>query len=404
MKLNLVIDASGIFYRSLFTVGNYGTKKGQRLLESDDSKGVFMRKLATDFAALVKSVESVNRVIVCLDSQSWRKKIQIDGGGYKISRKKDESTIDWNSFYEITNEFVEIIQNKGYIISKVKEAEADDLLFLWSRRLNNMGESVVLVTGDRDLHQCIQQHKNGTFTVVLDPVSQRRRIILTQETFDARNTSAEEYDIFNPDSWNSGVGDILEMLLSKNDNIIINPEDIATKKVILGDAGDSVPGLISWIDKKDVTKTRSMTENKLQKVLSTLSHVSWKNLQNGEMTELFTESVNRVMKMTLRKEDVQAKIDRNVQLVVLTTEIIPADIQKNFEILSADITNSPVNMPRELILEGTKWWNEKKTFVPTAYEIKIDGAEEEFENLGKPVTSGIKIKRGIEGKNTTSLF
>ena len=59
MKLNLVIDASGIFYRSLFTVGNYGTKKGQRLLESDDSKGVFMRKLATDFAALVKSVESV---------------------------------------------------------------------------------------------------------------------------------------------------------------------------------------------------------------------------------------------------------------------------------------------------------------------------------------------------------
>lgn len=403
MKLNLVIDASGIFYRSLFTVGNYGTKKGQRLLESEDSKGVFMRKLATDFAALVKSVENVNRVIVCLDSQSWRKKIQIDGGGYKISRKKDESTIDWNSFYEITNEFIEIIQSKGYIMSKVKEAEADDLLFLWSRRLNDMGESVVLVTGDRDLHQCIQQHENGTFTVVLDPVSQRRRIILTQETFDTRNTSAEEYDIFNPDSWNSGVGDILELLLSKNDNVIIRAEDVATKKVILGDAGDSVPGLITWIDKKDVTKTRSMTENKLQKVLATLSPVTWKNLQDGTMTEFFTDSVNAVMKMSLKKEEVQSKIDRNILLVVLSTEIIPSEIQKGFDILSADITNSPVNMPRELILEGTRWWNDKKSFVPVSYDIKMEIDDEYSGELGKPVTSGIKINRGT-GTNSTSLF
>ena len=99
MNLNLVIDASGIFYRSLFTIGSYGSRKNQRLLESEESKGVFMRKLATDFSALIKSVDNVNRVVVCLDSSSWRKQILIADGGYKIGRKKDDSSVDWESFF-----------------------------------------------------------------------------------------------------------------------------------------------------------------------------------------------------------------------------------------------------------------------------------------------------------------
>jgi hypothetical protein len=49
MKLNLVIDASGIFYRSLFTVGNFGGAKGEKLLDNKKSQAIFMRKLASDF-------------------------------------------------------------------------------------------------------------------------------------------------------------------------------------------------------------------------------------------------------------------------------------------------------------------------------------------------------------------
>jgi len=403
MKLNLVIDASGIFYRTLFTIGNYGVKKGQLLLESDDSKGVFIRKLATDFAALVKSIENVNRVIVCLDSNSWRKKIPIDGGGYKSNRAHDEEkpTIDWTSFYELTNEFGEILQSKGYIISKVKDAEADDLLFLWSRRLNDIGESVMLVTGDRDLHQCIQTHKNGSFTIVLDPVSNRRRIILTQETYDSRlvndvendTTGDDLFNLFNPESW-AGTSNILDILLSHNDHQITDPDRVATRKVILGDGGDAVPGVITWIDKKDVTKTRGMTDSKLDKALATLSPVTWQNLQSGEMTEFFVDAVNAVYKsngIVYKKDDIQKLIHRNITLVILNFDVIPKEIQNAFILISNEITSSPINMAREQILEGTHWWTDKKSFVPQGYGGSFVGAEDNVGVLGKPVTSGIKL-------------
>jgi|694.fasta_scaffold12674_17 5'-3' exonuclease len=407
MKLNLIIDASGIFYRSLFTIGNYGTKKDEKLLYSEDSKGIFMRKLATDFAALVKSVENVNRVIVCLDSSSWRKKIQIEDGGYKSTRKKDESSIDWNSFFELTQEFTEILGSRGYIISKIKDAEADDLLYLWSRELNSVGESVILVTGDRDLHQVVQTCENGCFTVALDPVAQRRKIYLTKETLENRKiVEPGEVDLFNPDSWNSSAGDILENLIAKNDHQIIDPVEVATKKVLLGDAGDAVPSVVTWIDKKDITKTRSMTETKLNKVLSSLPPLNWKKLKTGEFTDFFTESVNEVMKMNLESSEIQQKIDRNIQLVVLDKAVIPEEIQQNFAMLAERITSSPVHIPREQILEGTQWWSERKTIVPRSYSISFDDIEEDspfdVKTEEPKITKGISLPKDKGG--SSALF
>ena len=150
MKLNIVMDASGMFYRSLFTVGNFDGKKGEKLLDTKKSQGVFMRKLATDFSSIIREIENPSRVIVCMDSSSWRKTIQIDDGGYKHDReeKKEDSPVNWKVFYELIEKFSVILSQKGYIVSKIPGAEADDLLYLWSRMLNDMGENVILVTGD----------------------------------------------------------------------------------------------------------------------------------------------------------------------------------------------------------------------------------------------------------------
>ena len=67
MSLNVNIDASGMFYRSLFTVGNYGVNKNEKLLDSKKSQSIFMRKLATDFASLVRDIDNPTRILVCLD-------------------------------------------------------------------------------------------------------------------------------------------------------------------------------------------------------------------------------------------------------------------------------------------------------------------------------------------------
>jgi 5'-3' exonuclease len=415
MKLNLVIDASGIFYRSLFTLGNYGLKKDQRLLESEESKGIFMRKLATDFSALVRSVENVNRVIVCLDSSSWRKKIEIEGGGYKASRKKDESTIDWDSFFSITREFSEILESKGYIISKVQEAEADDLLFLWSRKLNALGESVIMVTGDRDLHQVVALQENGSWTVSLDPVSQRRKIVMTQATYDTcKNVSeAENVDLFDPSTWSSSPGDIISSLVDKNDVEVIDPVNLATRKVLLGDNGDAVPGIVTWQDPKDPTKTRSLTDNKLSKALVNLPSMTWRSLLEGTHLEALARELSIVSKLTLDAEKLIKTIQRNVKLVVLDEEIIPVEIQENFKRLFAQLESSSVNLTREAILEGTKWWIGKESFVPKSYEFSMEVKEDLFteeKNTEKSsaeaeaLNKAIQDIKNISAKKNSALF
>lgn len=383
MKLNLTIDASGIFYRSLFTIGNYGIKKGQKLLETEESKGIFMRKLATDFAALVKSVDNLSRVIVALDSSSWRKKIPIEHGGYKISREdKDTSTVDWDAFFKLTQEFTDILATKGYLMSRIKNAEADDLLFLWKRKLNEMGECVILVTGDRDLLQTIGLHPNGSWTVALDPISQRRKVSLTQATYDScKNDTSAEIDLFNPDSWTSAPGDVLFSLLSKNDTQIIDPAKVAYMKVLLGDNGDSVPGVISWLDKNKHGEEveRSLTENKMLKALVNVPPMTWEDLRSGNNIELLAKELSVVSKIETTPEQLQAKIDRNIKLVVLDESIIPQDIQDNFSILFEEVASSPTHLTRDAILEGTKWWTTvKQVYVPKGYDFNIDGQTDDI--------------------------
>jgi 5'-3' exonuclease len=413
MKLNVVVDISGIFYRSLFTVGNYGLKKGQKLLSTESSQGMFMRKLATDFSALIRSVDNIDRVIICMDSSSWRKQVAIEGGGYKSGREdKDQSTIDWSEFFRLTEEFTNILESKGYVMAKIKDAEADDLLYLWSRKLNQMGESVVMITGDRDLLQVIDLHPNGSWTVCLDPVTARRKVSLSQAI---QNISREEVpvgdvDLFNPESWGSTPGDALFSLLEKNDLQIVDPGRIATKKVLLGDGGDSVPGVVTWLDAKDPTKERTLSENKIEKALANLPSMTWKDLQTGTYLEEITRELSTVSKLTLNAKDLQKKIERNVKLVVLDTDIIPLPIQDKFTELFQQVESSPVNLSRSAILEGTEWWKDTKG-PSVGFSLELGNEEVSSEPIVKSKEDSIALQKAIANingknstKNTTALF
>jgi len=374
MKLNLVIDASGIYYRSLFTVGNFGGGKKEKLLDTKKSQGVFMRKLATDFSSIVRSLDEPARVIVCLDSSSWRKSVLIEEGGYKINREeKDETAINWNAFYEMTDKFASVLSQKGYIISKVPGAEADDLLFFWSEKLNNMGENVVLVTGDRDLLQVVGKHSNGSWTVALDPVLNRKKISLTQETLDYTGESDNSVaDIFQPDSWSSG-SDVLEKIIKNHEINIVDPEKIKTMKVVLGDNGDDVPSVVTWRDKKDPEKIRTMTENNYGKILAaapSLEKSSWKNLLTGEFDEVIASTMENLKKIEIDRSLLKENIIRNAKLVILSHETIPKQIYESFESLHAEVPDVIAVTGREALLNGTEWWSsDPTTYVPKSYDL-----------------------------------
>ena len=373
MKLNYVIDASGIFYRSLFTVGNYGAGK-EKLLDSKKSQGIFMRKLATDFSSLVRAIDEPGRVIVTLDSTSWRKSIVIDEGGYKADRKdKQESNINWKAFYELTDNFAKILGQKGYLISRIPGAEADDLLYFWSEKLNNMGENVLLITGDRDLLQVLKQNENGTWTIALDPVLNRKKISLTQGTLDMRGKVRDSSaNIFDPSSWSSSE-DVLDKLINTHEINVVIPQRISTMKVVLGDGGDSVPSCITWADKKDPEKIRTMTESNYSKILAvapTLLESTWEDLREGKFVEEISVTMEGLKKISVDREKVKENLKRNCQLVILSEKTIPQPIIDNFKSVHAEVPDLIAVTSRDAILNGTEWWTtDASSFVPKSYDL-----------------------------------
>lgn len=370
--LNLVLDASGIFYRTLFTVGAFSGGKGEKLLDTKKTQGVFMRKLATDFSALVRAIEEPSRVIVCLDSSSWRKSIAIDEGGYKSDRKKDETTINWKAFFELTEKFASVLAQKGYVISKVPGAEADDLLFFWSKKMNERGENVVLITGDRDLLQVVGKRDNGAWTIALDPILNRKKISLTQETLSFSSGDDESVNLFDPESWSTS-NDVLEKIIKNHEINIVNPQKLSAMKVVLGDGGDSVPSVITWRDKKDPEKIRTMTENNYGKVLAAfpaLEKATWKDLQAGKFLEEIASTIESLKKIEVDRKQMLSNIERNCKLVILSMDTIPSEIHQYFEEAHSEIPDTLAVTGRDAILNGTEWWTSDKTaFVPKSYDL-----------------------------------
>jgi len=385
MRLNLLIDASSIFYRSLYTQGNFGKKSDEKLLESPASQGVFMRKLATDFASLIRSIENIDRVIVCADSSSWRKSVPIAGGSYKGNRSKDDdSPIDWKSFFSLIEEFLEVMSSKGYIVSKLQSAKADDLLYLWSVSSHEAGESVVIVTGDRDMHQTVKHNENGTWTIAIDPVTSRRKVRITQQSFDSVSSSeSQEADIFDTSTWQSS-NDKLKSILETNTYEIIDPGKISASKVIIGDGGDCVPPVFWWPSEKKL-KNRdispdtmienfsaetctSLGEAKVNAIVESMEIGSWTDLLDDNVLMSVISLAEKQSKQSFSFEKVKNDIRRNISLVILDKEIIPSDIVKKFE-EEFPLENTPVRMHRAGILEGTRWWTDKKEIVPSSWDM-----------------------------------
>ena len=63
-------------------------------------RSVFIRKIATDLCSSLRDLPTGGRLIFTADSRSWRKKIEIEDGGYKSDRVKDEK-VDWTIFFDL---------------------------------------------------------------------------------------------------------------------------------------------------------------------------------------------------------------------------------------------------------------------------------------------------------------
>ena len=147
MNHTLIMDGNYFVYSRLFVLPR---NKKQRFLDSEKDRGVFMRKLAMDFASEMRKFKNIaNRVVFVADSKSWRKDM-IPEAQYKANRKQSE-TINWTAVFEIYDEFKELLKKRNVVVQQMSGAEGDDLVFAWSTFLNMQGDNCIVWSGDRDL-------------------------------------------------------------------------------------------------------------------------------------------------------------------------------------------------------------------------------------------------------------
>ncbi len=364
---NIIFDGNYLFYKTLFVFGGYGAKKGGKTLDTRAEQEVFIRKIATDMSHAIRQFGSPDRIIFAIDSKSWRKEIDIEENeGYKSNRTKSE-TINWDNFYGCMNEFAEILEKQGIIVSRIDRAEGDDLMYLWSRYLLKKGENSIIVTGDKDSHQLIRLRENN-FVVIYNPNSKSRK--LYADIGFKEWLSSEKINLFDASSFMGRSQDLIHSALEKIELEEINPVGSIINKVIVGDGGDAVPGIFSWKTKtkNGEEKWNRLTTTRASKILEILrkKHAKFNLFDFPSLANDFALAIKETLKQEVSPDDLRKKIERNIRLVVLSHQVIPKDIMENFLLHYKENIQKPTLVGKKydisVLLDGTRFIKPPESF------------------------------------------
>ena len=108
----------------------------------------------------------VDNMIFVSDGYSWRKTLevpeQLGDVRYKGNRVKTED-MDWTYIYKSLERIGEGLKKNNCTVSHADNAEGDDWIWYWTRRLNRQGTNCIIWSTDNDLKQLVQ-YDGQTFT------------------------------------------------------------------------------------------------------------------------------------------------------------------------------------------------------------------------------------------------
>lgn len=377
--INIVFDLSNMFFRSMFIVGGFGSKK--YTFDNQNEIDQLIRKVSTDISYIIRQT-SASRIIFALDSKSWRKNINIEENeGYKGHREKSKF-INWDNIYAAMEDFGDILESNGFISSKIENAEADDIMALWTEHLmNEHKQHVLLVSSDEDIRQLVNvvpyDRNKNIFSVVYNPFasSKKKRKLFVPEHFEEWLNKEDEGDIFN-----RGVDiDKQDFIrLRDTENIQLEKIDgpiVAVHKILCGDDGDNIPAIYSWLkeNKKGEQELARITPAPARKIIEELRiKDAWDLLAHKEAL------LERIKKISKRNPDFNIidRIERQMKLVVLKSNLFPTQIVDDFkkhakkEFKKPKVNSQKWNM--NSILEGTKYVNAKNSGTEASIFKEID--------------------------------
>ncbi len=210
----VIIDGHGMIFRTINAAASEIKKESKKGmfgagLETDEQqddifslwKRIFMSSMFN-----ILTTYNPDKVILAIDDKpSWRKLLF---SGYKAKRKsaRDKSTIDFEKFYPILDEFLDDFKStfENIYVIKCKHCEGDDIMAVTSRIHKN--DDVVIISSDGDINQLLSKNI---------------------KQFDPRKRT-----------WVK----------------CINPQVFLESKILQGDDSDNIPGIFPGIGPKTVLK------------------------------------------------------------------------------------------------------------------------------------------------------
>lgn len=338
--VNLLVDITNMFYRSMFSTSNYGIDK-MYTYNTEFECEQLMRKICIDLALVIRQTNA-NRVMLCKDSKPWRADIEIiENEGYKGQRKKN-TEMNWENVYKTQNEFFRIAKKLGFIVSDIDRAEADDIIAMWAEELYKRGESCIIISGDEDIRQLIKSKtENGKYTFIcaLNPLKQggknpSKKIYHdgTLEEWVNSTNSVNAFEAMFNTTANSFKSN-MKMLVNDEqfEKVVVNGDEIVMKKFFMGDDGDNIPAFYTWnkLTKAGKPTTDRITNKKYETIITELciNKISDINVYNVRALKSIIERYSK----DEMDVNIMSRITRQKLLVELNSENFPEDIVESFK-------------------------------------------------------------------------
>lgn len=358
--IDVVVDGNYIFHKAFGIFSGFGSKNPGDVLSSETERNMFVRKVITDLCYTLNQIPDVKQVIFCKDSRSWRKDYKITRSVYKESRVKGEG-VDWGSFFRLIDEFSEYLESNGFIYSSYQGAEGDDLIWAWCDYFKEKDESVIVISGDKDMYQLVRYGENG-WVGIWNSNSKNNKLIVSENWKEELET---ETTIFDVDPMSGSNSSKMEKLLSSCTLEKINTKEYIFKKILMGDKKDDVPGVFPHQTKNG--KNSNIAEGKANKIWELYLESEWRDYSieylwnnddflgwiSGLSLRLVSQTDN-----TENREKFKQFYEENARLVWLNSRTIPRNMVEGLKNHVSEVSlkeRSPLMMDKKEMIEKSPW-------------------------------------------------
>jgi 5'-3' exonuclease len=357
--LYVLVDANNFFIKNLFAYKS-GMRKSEKLFEKEGQIIEYSHVLSNSIFSLLEKFEGRVGFVLCFDNKTWRKSYY---SLYKAHREYDDS-INWDAYFKFVEDYCDKVSSIHKInISKIEGGEADDLLYLWSKKLNNSGYDCVVVSEDKDLLQLVRNTKKNNFTIVYNNSYKNPKVYKHPDT--NLKEDGIEFTIFNASDALINSRTLIKWILQESDSIEeVNIENYLLKKILIGDDGDNVPSIWTWELKNGNKKrvTPSVADKIIKNYLSINENPIYYLLNDFEFFKTsLAESIKFILGIKLDIEALRENIERNCNLMCLHHNFMPKNILKEFQEKYDESVVGKIE--KDSFLKGTKYFQDPRNTI-----------------------------------------